>query len=374
MATSWRVGTIRDIPIEVHPSWVITFFLVSFTLAVGLFPAALPDRSAALYWPMAVITALLFFSSVLVHELAHAFTALAHRIPIRRITLFIFGGLAQIGGEPKRPGVEFQVAIAGPLASLAIAAVGWAFAVLFTWFRWEPPAVVAAYLFRINLALALFNMVPAFPLDGGRVLRAILWWRMRDMDRATRVVSALGQAFAMLLMFFGITGLFAGQLIQGMWFAFIGWFLYQASLSGLQQTVLRETLGGVPVTHLMATQLVTVTADTTVQDLVDNYFYRYRYAAFPVFDDGNNVVGMVSLKEVRPVPRDQWPTVKVGDIAQPIGPEDCIDVGADAADALMRMAAGGRGRLLVTEQGRLVGLVSNTDVLRLIKIQQELRV
>lgn len=373
MTPSLRVATVRDIPIEIHPSWFITFLLVTLTLAVGLFPVDRPGLPAAVYWVMGVAASLLFFLSVLIHELAHSLVALGHGIPIRRITLFIFGGLAQIGGEPDRPRVEFRVAIAGPLASLALAGLFRLLMQLFAGVGADTLVVFTGYLARINFVLAVFNMTPAFPLDGGRVLRAVLWAWTGNLERATAIAAAIGQGFAMFLIAWGILGVLAGQIIQGLWLTFIGWFLQQASQTGSAQAAIRRTLAGIPVSRLMSSPVQVVSADLPVRQLVEDYFYRYRYTAFPVVRNGT-VVGVVSLHQVRDTGPERWDTARVGDIAAALDPGDLIDPHMDAADALMRMAERGTGRLLVMEEGRLVGLVSHTDILRLIQIQRELRV
>jgi len=370
---SLRVATVRDIPIEVHPSWFITFVLVTLTLAVGLFPVDRPGLPAAAYWAMGVGASILFFLSVLIHELAHSLVALGHGIPIRRITLFIFGGLAQIGGEPDRPRAEFRVAIAGPLTSLGLAGVFWILRQLFGLAGADSLVVLTGYLARINLVLAAFNMTPAFPLDGGRVLRAVLWGWTGSLERATAIAAAIGQGFAVFLIGWGILGVLTGQLIQGLWLTFIGWFLQQASQAGSAQATLRRALAGIPVSRLMSSPVQVVPADLPVRRLVEDYFYRYRYTAFPVVENGT-VVGIVSLRQVREAGPERWDDVCVGDIAVALDPGDLIDPQMDAADALMRMAERGTGRLLVMDGGQLVGLVSHTDILRLIRIQQELRV
>lgn len=372
MNASLRVASVRGIPIEIHPSWFITFLLVSLTLAVGLFPVAHPGLPAGAYWLMGVVAALLFFASVLFHELAHSFVALRDGIPIRRIILFIFGGLAQIGAEPDRPGVEFRVAIAGPLSSFGLAAAFGLLSYVFGLLGLQALLLVAAYLMRMNFMLAVFNLVPAFPLDGGRVLRALLWKRTGSFQRATEMAGAVGQGLAVVLLGLGVWSVLWGQVLQGLWMGFLGWFLYQAAQSGSAQVALRRSLAGVPVSHLMSTQVQSVEADTPLTRLVEDYFYRYRYTAFPVLR-GGELVGVVSLREVRTAGPDTWDRVQVGEVAVPLTEQDLIEPDADAADALLRMAERGVGRLLVVERGELVGLISHTDILRLIKIQQELR-
>jgi len=314
--SSFRIGRISGINISVDYSWFIIFALFVYLLARGYFPLAAPNMQVGWYWGISVFTSLLFFGSVVAHEMSHALVARRHGIPINNITLFIFGGVAQMEDEPSTPGDEFKMAIAGPLASLGMAVVFFGIGLLFAMLRSRLFFASFTYLWFINVILAVFNLLPGFPMDGGRVFRAILWGSMGDLRRATRVASITGQTFGWALITLGIGSLFIPVLRSGgslIWFALVGWFLVSAAKSSYQQVVLRETLRQVPISDVMSSNAEAVPPDITVERLVNEYFLKDAPSTLPVERDGL-IMGTVSVDDVRALPRERWISTLVTEV------------------------------------------------------------
>jgi Zn-dependent protease/CBS domain-containing protein len=374
MQGSFRLGRIFGLSIEIHYTWFIVFALVALSLTLGLFPQLFPNLPLWYSWVLGIAVTVLFFGSVLAHEVAHSLVARTQGIEISGITLFIFGGVARMTEEPRKPSAEFKMAAAGPAASIALGVFFWALSYLLQLQGASQPVWVASrWLGYINLVLAAFNLVPGFPLDGGRLLRAALWHFTGDLGRATHIASIGGQVFGYLLMAYGFFNLFArpSGWIYGLWWIFIGWFVVEAARSSYQQMLLRRALSGISVRSIMTPEVTTVSPDITLQELVENYFLRLNYAAFPVTTDGE-IRGMVELSHVRQVPREQWASTRVADVVEPLKPSQLLKPSDDAWDALSRMAGTGQGRILVTEGGSLVGIVSRTNVMRLLRTKLEL--
>ncbi len=379
--------------IDVHLDWslLIIFLLITTSLGSGLFPAWHPDWSAQKTWLTALAAAVLFFTSVLLHELSHALIARANGVEVRRITLFIFGGMAQIEHEPGRWAVELWMAIVGPLTSLVIGitCLAWVGAtgglqeevatpadVTRLLAQLGPAQTLLLWLGQINLVLALFNLVPAFPLDGGRVLRAMLWRFTGDLRRATRAASAIGQGFAWLLiaaglaMIFGLRVPFFGSgVVSGVWLAFIGWFLNNAALVSYRQLIVRETLEGVSVSRVMHTRFDTVDPDLSLEALIEDYALRSAQRAFPVVRDGR-LVGMVFLHDLRAMDRQRRRTLRVRDVMKPIEQVSALDADDDALEALNLLGEKNVGQAPVLREGRLAGLVRREDILRWLTFQE----
>lgn len=366
--TLFRIAGIR---ITLDFSWFVVFTLVLVALAVGYFPRSFPGYDAQAYWLAGLAATLLFFTSVLLHELTHSLVAKRNGVEIPEITLFIFGGVAKMGEEPKDPRVEFQVAIVGPLCSFALALFFGVVKGVLAGFASPLTVAVAGYLTWINLALGFFNLIPGFPLDGGRVLRALLWWRTGSQTYATKVASDIGKGFAVALMILGALQIFAGFLLNGLWLLFIGMFLRSMSVQGYEELVIRKALESVPLKEVMVREVVTVSPDLPISQLVQDYILRYGYRGFPVAEDGR-IVGMVSLNEVREIPRPRQDEVRVRDIMLPVSDELIIDPEATLAQALSRMLKAGEERLLVMADGRLAGLITKTGLLRFVQIKQVL--
>jgi len=363
--------TVAGIHIKLDFSWFIIFGLVLFALSAGYLPRAYPGQETQIYWLAGAVATVLFFASIMLHELAHSLVAIRHGIEIPEITLFIFGGVSRLSQEPADPSTEFKVAVVGPLTSFALAAGFW---VLHTLLRGLEPSlivVVIGYLMWINLALGIFNLVPGFPLDGGRILRAFLWWKTGSLTRATKVASDFGKGFALALMILGALQIFAGALINGLWFIFIGMFLRGMSVQGYEELVIRKSLEGVYVEEVMVREVVTVPPDLTVSQLIHDYFLQYAYRGFPVVDQ-DRVKGVVSVAAVRQVPREVYDNRRVTDIMTPLEDDLLIDRQASLAEALMQMTRKEQDRLLVLDGERLAGLVTKTGLLRFVQIKQVL--
>jgi Zn-dependent protease len=353
-------------------SWIIIAVLITWTLAAGVFPATYPDLQPSTYWSMGVIAALALFGSIILHETAHAAVARRYGLPINGITLFVFGGVAEMEREPDSPGVEFLMAGAGPVASYAIALACYLAAAGSAGAGLPDPAVgVLGYLALINAVIATFNLVPAFPLDGGRILRAGLWRWKGDLRWATQITSAIGSGFGLLLVVLGVWRVLVGDFIGGMWWFLIGLFVRQAAQMSYQQVVVREGLRGVPVHRIMSRDPVTVPPSVSLAQLVDEWIYRHQYKMFPVVEDGR-LVGCISLREVKEVPRENWAETSVGSIMRSCGPENSVSPDQDALTALTMMHRTQNGRLLVTEHGRLVGVVTLKDMLKFLSLKLDL--
>jgi len=360
---SWKIITIWGIPIRVHFSWIIVFGLITWSLSSFYFPKAAPELPAASHWVKGFIAALLLFVSVAFHELAHSFVSKRYKITIMGITLFIFGGVAQMKGEPPTPKAELRIAIAGPLSSFFLAAVFY-----FFYLTAGSPGVKAlySYLAQINLILGGFNLIPGFPMDGGRVLRSILWEKTKDYFYATRKASSLGRKIALFFIIFGLFSILMG-FMNGIWLMLIGWFLYTAAEESYQRASLQESLLGVKVKDVMITEMVTISSLTTIDEAVNRYFLKYGYGGFPVFENGR-FLGIITLKEIKNVPRDEWIKVKVADVLIPRDKSTEVSPGDDAMKALEMMVTTDKGRLIVIEHERVVGLITRNGIARYLQI------
>jgi Zn-dependent protease/CBS domain-containing protein len=364
----FRLGSILGFQIRIDLSWFVIFFLVFWSLAVAVFPNQFPELTRGVHLAMGAIGTLLFFASLLAHELSHALVSRAKGIPVAGITLFIFGGMAWATREPDTAEDEILIAGVGPLMSLALAALFQLAAWGADSAGWGAPVVgVASYLAFINLALAIFNMVPGFPLDGGRVFRAAVWKSTGNKAKATRWAVAGGRAFGTILMVLGAFEALAGAPVGGLWLVFIGWFLRNLAGTSLQQQVLHDLLAGFVAADLMSPQPEVVSARLPLEDLVRDHFMRLRYGSYPVVDEGE-LVGMVTLEAVKRVPTDQWPSSAVARAMTPLHECAVIEPKATVEAALQEMnrpQAGGRA--LVVDRGQLVGIISASDVSRWIQ-------
>ena len=372
MNRSFKLITLFGIPVEINYSWFIILGLVIFTLARGYFPVTNPDLPESAYWLMAAVAAVLLFASLLAHEFSHSLVAMRNDLPIHGITLFVFGGVAHMEKEPASPAVEFKMAAAGPGMSFFLAIVF--FGLTEALYGFGLPAYVLSilnYLFVLNLAVGIFNLIPGFPLDGGRLLRAAIWHFTKNLKRATRIASFFGKAFAFILIAYGLLNLFVGALVTGIWFIFIGLFLQEAAETSYQQIVLKRALTGVKAGSIMTRSVVTVPAAITLDKLVDDYFFRYRYTSFPVVTD-DVLQGLVTLHAVKEVSRDRWPLVTAGEIMAPLGEDLIISQELDVIDALAKMAGTGSSRLLVAADHKLIGILTQSDVTRLFELKAKI--
>ncbi|MGH9458329.1 MAG: site-2 protease family protein [Thermoanaerobaculia bacterium] len=358
--------------VRIDLSWLIVFALVVWSLASGVFPDVYPGLNAPAYWGMGIAGALLLFFSILLHELAHAAVGRRHGLQVRSITLFVFGGVADLHEEPPTAEAELKMALAGPATSLAIAGVLFLAAILadiagLPRIAW----VVAGYLAAMNLVLFLFNMIPAFPLDGGRVLRAWLWYRSGDIRSATRRASVSGSFFGILIMALGVLFLFAGNFIGGLWWILIGFFIRNAAHLSYSQLFIRDALEGKPVRSFMTPDPVKVPRSISIRELVNEYFYRSHHKLYPVVDD-DRLIGCVTTGAVRQLPMDEWDRQTVGSIAESCSPENAVAADEDALEALVRMTRSKRSRLVVLEGDRLVGVVTLKDLLSFLSVKMEI--
>ncbi len=372
MRGSYVIGRIRGIDIEINFSWLLIFALMTFMLATSYFPQNYPDWGPTLWWLLGALAALLLFGSVLLHELCHSLVSVSLGLPVKRITLFIFGGVAQIEGEPDEPMKELKIALAGPAMSIVLGIVFLFLAgALAAAGTPQYVSVLFGYLGSINLMLAVFNLVPAFPLDGGRVLRAILWHFKGDMQGATRIAASAGGAFGYTLIFMGIFLVLGGNLVNGIWMAFIGWFIAQAAQSSYQQMLLSDIFTKIAVREFMTTSVVVVDYFISVQDLVDKYFYKHKYAFFPVRQQ-DVITGIVSLNNVRNLAQADWSQTTVGRIVTPLQENLIVRPDETVAAVMNKLFANGVGRVLVMDGSQLLGLVSRTDVLNYMRIHGQL--
>jgi Zn-dependent protease len=361
--SSFRLARVAGIEIGAHWSWLLVVALIVWSLAAGVFPTSNPGLADGAYIAMAAAAAVLFFASLTLHELGHAVQARRDGIAIEGITLWVFGGVARFRGQIPSAGAELRVAIAGPLVSLALGAAFLAVALALP----LPAAVdgVAFWLGQINLYLLAFNLLPALPLDGGRVLRAALWARRRDFAAATRTAGALGRAFGQILIAAGLLLVIFVGAIGGLWLAFIGWFLLAAAEAEIQAAAARDALAGLTVAELMIRDPITVDAGASVQQLMDDAFYPTRHTAFPV-TDRDEPVGLVSFRQALALDRDRWPTTPVAQIMIPAS-DARLDADTPLSEALARITDSELRRLLVCRGRRLEGLLSLTDVARVLE-------
>lgn len=365
---SVRLGKPFGIPLEIDASWLVVFFLVAASLTMSYLPAALPDRPSVLYVAVGVITALAFFGSLILHELAHSLVARAGGLKVSRVTLFALGGVSQMEDEPRSPGHEFLLAAAGPVTSVIVGSLLLAISVgLIALGVTEVVWVPLEYLGLINLSLAAFNLLPGFPLDGGRVLRALLWAVTGDMLKATRWASRAGQAIGIMLIATAVIGVLLGTF-DFVWLAVMGWFLSNMSATAYQQQLLRSALASVPLRQIMSSPAQLAPADASLEEMAHSYFLGGRHSRYPVVENGH-VIGLIDLARVREVPRAEWTSTLVRDVAAVdladivAGPNDPVD------SVLARLEPTGRGAILVVEDRRLAGIVTRADVIRLVREQ-----
>lgn len=370
MSDSIHLGRLAGIRIGAHWSLLVIFALIAWSLAVGLLPAEVGGQPAPAYWAAAVVTAFLFFGSLLGHELAHALLARRRGIEIEGITLWLFGGVAKLRGDPTEPGPELRIAAVGPAVSLGLAVLFLAAGAALQALGAPALAVAAAsWLGLINALLAGFNLLPAFPLDGGRVLRALLWMRSGDLRRATVLAARAGAVLAYLMIALGIVFFFAGDVINGVWFAFLGWFLLSAARAEEQGTVIRHSLAGVRVADVMTPDPFTAPGWITVDELIQAYVLKHRHSAYPVRDFEGRPQGLVTLDRLRQVPADRRRATRVADVGYPLSEVVTSRPSEPLADLVPRLAGGGGGRALVFEEdGRLVGIVAPADVARALAV------
>lgn len=360
------------IPIEINISWFIIFALVSWSLVSVYFPVNYPDLSVTAHWIMGLVAAILLFASVLLHELGHSYVAVTHGVPIKRITLFLFGGVSQLTKESSDPGTEIKIAIAGPGVSYVLMIIF--FAVYFLTARGGSPqgvAPVLKYLAYVNGLLGTFNLIPGFPLDGGRLLRALIWKITGDLRRSTYIASRVGRFVGFAFIGIGFLSVFMGRFIFGLWMVLIGFFLRQAAEASYVQVVISSALKGVMVRDIMKPEVITVTEDITVQELVDSYFFRYHFDCFPVSTE-SRLQGLVTLNDLKTLPRERWRETLVRDVMQTDRSAVSVRPDDEVSQVLRRMVRDQCGKLPVIDGDRLVGIITRRDIMEALRVFSDL--
>jgi Zn-dependent protease/predicted transcriptional regulator len=358
--------------VRIDLSWFILAALIVWSLAVGVFPYYFKGLSAATYWWMAVFGAIGLFVSIIAHEFMHSLVARNSGLPIRGITLFVFGGVAHMDEEPSSARTEFLMAVAGPVTSVILGLVFYGVRIVGKTGEWPVQVTgIFMYLALINWVLAAFNLLPAFPLDGGRILRAILWNWKKDIRWATRISSRIGSFFGILMLVYGVLQFFSGNFIGGVWIFLIGMFLQGASRMSYQQLLTRQALEGEHVRHFMKKDPVTVPSSITLSELVEDFVYEYHYKMFPVVDD-EELKGCITTQQLKEVPKQEWPTKKVGDVVNSCSAENVISPDTDAVKAMALMNRSGNSRLMVVENNRLVGILALKDIMKFLSVKLDL--
>jgi len=362
------LGRILGIPIGIDYSWFLVFALVTWTLATSYFPAEFKNWPVAQYWIVGAVTAIMLFVSVLLHELGHSVVAMRYKIPVRSITLFIFGGVAQIGAEPPSAIAEFWIALAGPATSFALA-------ILFGLLQpmvgaLAPLLALAKYLAYINGTLALFNLIPGFPLDGGRVFRAIVWGITHSLRRATLIAANVGRFIAYLFILLGVWQMFTGNFGNGLWIAFIGWFLESAAASQVQQQTIYDLLAGHRVSEAMRQNYTAVKPDTTLEQLVNEHILGSGRRSLVVEQDGR-AAGLLTLHHIKEIPRADWSTETAAQVMIPAEQIKRIRPDAELVDALGEMDRDGVNQLPVMVGDRIQGVLGRDDVISMLRTLRE---
>jgi Zn-dependent protease/predicted transcriptional regulator len=371
MGNGARIFSIGGIGIYVNWSWIIAIAIVTWSVG-DFFHVNYPSWSTGTAYALGLLSGVLLFVTVLIHELAHSFTARANGLPVNTITLFIFGGVSNLTQEPQTPRTEFLVAIAGPLTSLVLSGI---FYVLYLALHGGPSEVTAVlgYLASVNLILAIFNLIPGFPLDGGRVLRSIVWAVTGNLRRATHIASNIGDGFGYLFIIGGLLEAFvAGDVIAGIWLAFIGWFLHNAATASYQQAVMDRVLIGVEVRNVMDPAPVGVGPSMSVQEAVEGYMMTRGIRALPVNGPDGSLLGLVTLTDVQQVPRDHWATTPVSNVMTPVDQLRTTAPDAGLREALAAMAEHNYNQLPVVANGRVVGMLNRGHVLQWIHLREVL--
>ena len=369
----FRLFSLFGFEVKLDLSWLLLGLLISWSLGAGMFPAEYPDLSTRAYTWMGIAGAVGVFFSIVFHEFSHSMVARQYGMPIKGITLFIFGGVAEMEEEPPSPKSEFMMAIAGPLASFLMAYIFSSFEKIGLSRGWPISIVgVSGALAYINMVVAVFNLVPAFPLDGGRMLRAALWHFRNDARAAPRTASQMGSAFGLFLMVLGVVVFLQGNFVGGMWWFVIGIFLRGVAAASYQRLVLHEMLQHRPVSEFMRRDPVTVPPAITIRELIEDHVYRHHFKMFPVTDD-DKLLGCVTLDGVRNVPRDQWDRRTVRDIMEERSVANTVPAGMETEKLLTEMMQPGKAkRYMVVDGDKLVGVIALKDVLELVALKMEI--
>jgi Zn-dependent protease len=364
-----KLVNILGIPIGLDPSWFLVFALFTWILAVNYFPVDFKQWTTLQYWSVAAVTSIIFFISVLLHELGHSIMALRYKLPVKSITLYIFGGISEITTEPTNAVAEFVIAFAGPLTSLILAGIFYLLEIVFKGVA--PIFAMTKYLAFINASLAAFNLIPGFPLDGGRVFRAIIWGITKNLRRATEIAGLLGHGVAFLFILLGVWQLFQGNWINGLWVAFIGWFLENAVVGQVQQQRIHALLSGHTVDQIMNRSCVMVSPDLTLQELVDRYILDQGQRCMVVMR-GEQPAGLLTLHNIRQLPRERWGTTAASEVMTPMDKVKLTSPKVGLEQALEQMGKDGVNQMPVMENGQIEGMLSRQDIINYLHTLQNL--
>ncbi|NLI08089.1 MAG: CBS domain-containing protein [Thermotogaceae bacterium] len=358
--------------IKIDPSWIIVLFLMIWSLSLGVFPQYYQGLPSTTYWWMGIFGAIGLFVSIVIHELFHSLVARRFGLSIRGITLFMFGGVAEMTEEPANAKTEFYMALAGPVTSIALGMIFYSTYLILKRLGVSMGITgIFGYLGIINWALAGFNLIPAFPLDGGRILRSILWWRKKDLRWATRIASRMGEIFGFILIFLGVFSIFRGSLIGGIWLFLIGMFLQNASQVSMQRLMISKALEGETVRRFMKPDPVTIPDTMTLKEAVEDYIYRYHYKMFPVVRN-SKLVGCLTTRDIKVIPKEKWSTQTAGEVSKSCSIDNTIHPDTDATQALSLMNRTGNSRLMVVENDQLIGVITLKDLLQFFSLKMEL--
>ncbi|MFP4164406.1 MAG: site-2 protease family protein [Chitinispirillaceae bacterium] len=364
-----RLFKLLGFEVNIDLSWIIIAVLIVWSLAQGVFPLYYEGLASEVYWAMGILGAIGLFVSIIVHEFCHSLVARRYGLPMKGITLFIFGGVAEMEDEPPSAKAEFLMALAGPVASVIVGFSFWGVLEAGRFFLWPLPVlIIFNYLRTINLVLAVFNMLPAFPLDGGRVFRSVLWGIRGNILWATKVASMVGSGFGLTLIALGVFSVFAGGIVGGLWWALIGLFIRSASKMSYDNIRVKGALEGEPLQRFLEDHPVTVSADTTVDHLIEDYIYKYNFNLYPVLRDGE--VRCISVSDVKNVPQNDWANHRVEEYAKPCSSENSVLISENAMKAFSIMNRTGNSRLMVlTPRGDLLGTVNQKDMVRYLTLK-----
>jgi len=372
LRASIKLFKIFGIEIRLDYSWFIIFALLIYYFGFSYLPAFLPNLNKGLIAIITVITVLLFFFSILFHEVSHSVVAKKKGIKVSRISLFIFGGMSEIEKEPDQPITELLMSLAGPIASFVISGV---FAII--WFFTRNISAIsihAGYLTLTNLILGIFNLLPGYPLDGGRVLRSIIWKATNNLKKATFIASTVGRIIGFLMIAVGIYFIFTNNFLNGIWLAFIGWFLQSSAYLSYRQLIFDSSIKGFKVKDIMNTNIVAIKRDTNVGEIVNNYFMKYKFGIFPVVDNHDNrkLIGFISIHDIKSVPREQWDSTDAMDIAEEVKENETISSEAEANEAIRQMSKYNLNHLVILSDKKLNGMITKSDILQFMQLYSEL--
>ena len=368
----YTLFTLFDFAVRIDLSWLLILALVVWSLAGGVFPQQVEGLSGWQYGLMGLAAAAGLFLSIVFHEMSHSLVARGSGLPMKGITLFLFGGVAEMSDEPPSAMAELKMAIAGPLASVLVLGVFLGLATLGTSWGWsQPVTAVLRWIGYINGVLVVFNMIPGYPLDGGRVLRALIWKKKGNLREATRIASRVGAGFGLLLVGLGVVNLLFMNPIGGLWWILIGFFIRSVAKNSYQQLLIRIALQGEEVRRFMKGSPVSVSSSLSIGEFVEDYVYRHHYKLFPVVDQ-ERLVGCITTRNVKEIPREEWSRYRVGDAAQPCSDSNTIAPHTDAVKALEKMNRNQADRLIVADGDKLLGMLALKDLLRFLSVKLDL--